>query len=99
MLNISESTRVYQHGRRQDWDSKVRVDLTETVFYASSLKLEKVGNDYVIDLPEFYLADQISTFRIDTAFFTSKGRYGFGHRDVKSVIPLYTKYILPSRIL
>jgi hypothetical protein len=39
MLNISESNRVYQHGRRPDWDSKVRVDLTETVFYASSLKL------------------------------------------------------------
>jgi hypothetical protein len=94
--------RQYLHELREDFDpsSVTRVDFTETVaFVAGSELVATLGSTFQLQVPAFYLAEQVSQFVIKVDLYSSKGRYGFGSKTVKSSVPVFSKFSVPTSMI
>ncbi len=73
MVGIKDNTRRYSHELRENYDSGYAVDMTETVFYSTAVRVDQAAS-YA---DSFYLSDLITTFRISANAFDSQGALGF----------------------
>ena len=50
-------------------------------------------------VPAFHLAEQVSQFVVKVDLYSSKGRYGFGSKTIKSSVPVFAKFSMPTSLI
>lgn len=50
-------------------------------------------------MPYFHVAEQITQFVVSVDLYSSKGRYGFGSKTIKSSIPVFTQFSMPNALI
>lgn len=94
--------RQYLHQMREDFNpsSAVRIDFTETVAFVAGTKLQpSLGRTVQLQVPNFHLAEQITQFVVKVDLYSSKGRYGFGSKTLKSSVPVFAKFSTPTSMI
>lgn len=72
MTGIPQNTRNYTHELRANYSSNYALDMTETVFYATAIKVKvDKSKDWASYSDSFYLSDLITKFRISANTFDS----------------------------
>jgi uncharacterized protein YfaS (alpha-2-macroglobulin family) len=78
------------------------MDFTETVAFLAGQKLVSYNtSDEVVSLrvPSFNLGEQVTQFVISIDLYSSKGRYGFGTKTIKSSTPVFAKFTTPTSLI
>ena len=71
MKDIASNIREYVHRLREEFSKGERIDMTETLYYATALPLHDGKAE-----GSFYISDLVTTFRISAHSFDKDGRIG-----------------------
>lgn len=93
MTGIDKQARFYAHALRKGYNPSVRIDKTETQFYASAARV-KNG----VYKGSFYLSDLITEFRITANAFDRKGRIGYAQKTFQTQLPFFIDFKLPPSL-
>lgn len=93
MANITENAREYVHKLRKDFKPDQRIDLTETLYYGSAVKVVNGKMNGT-----FSLSDLITKFRITANAFDINGRIGYKTQSIQSQKPFYISFDLPASL-
>ena len=85
------NARLWVHQRRKNFSSSNRIDLTETVYFGSSLVLTKGTYS-----GKFDLSDLITKFRIIANSFDVSGTIGYAQASFQTKKPIYIQFDIPS---
>jgi hypothetical protein len=91
MTDITNA-RLWVHQLRKNFSVSNRIDLTETVYFGTSLVLTKAGTYSDI----FSLSDLITKFRIIANSFDVSGTIGYAQASFQTKKPIYIQFDIPS---